>query len=306
MRLKFAFFLIVVLTSCQTIQNENIGKGPIELDPVVLDGLEKWRSNGAGAWAFAVAIDGSNYGYTYCKGGIACGGRPSAEHQAITYCERNSGNKPCRIYGKNGKVVWDFDSKAENLTGKDRHFKNTTDSFETQFGEPIPKEFLSQNELVLSNTQYQGYAKYLSDLERPNIRTGAFAVSVQPKYRYGWQTWKGADNHLAAAQQAMKFCQKSGAKCYIYAVGDYVLKPSDATSDFSPGVRNKKRNTENTNTTIERADTGKTTDAENEDAKLNTAEIKHKLRELQSLYEGGLIDEQEYKATRKRILESSF
>lgn len=122
--MKILVVLLVggVLAGCQSV-TDFYGKGPLNVTSRIQAGFEKYKS-GPGPEYFAVAQDGSSYGWSYCVGGIDnCRGGGLPGSIAINACERNSNGVPCRIYARSRRVVWDTsvlapEGSASPLAGK--------------------------------------------------------------------------------------------------------------------------------------------------------------------------------------------
>ena len=87
------------------VQDPSVGTGPIELSPRVQAGFEAYQKERSPGH-FAVSIDGQDAAYNYCPDGRCIRG---SKMDAIHRCEKSSG-RTCKIYGANGKVVWDYDA----------------------------------------------------------------------------------------------------------------------------------------------------------------------------------------------------
>lgn len=215
-------FLTLIFTGCQSIvqPNQLIGSGPIALSSKTRSGYNEWLKHGTGAWAFAVSLDGSTYGYVYCKAGSACGGKPNAPYRSIGYCERRSGAQPCRVYALNGRVVWKRNEASPKLTYLDRQFS------------PVPTKFLRESAPSINHSQKVQLDKYLKSLNEPDITNGVFAISTVSSAS-GWQTWRGGNTN-EAAERAIEFCEKHAGKgnCAIFAIDDVpVGEPTKSLMD---------------------------------------------------------------------------
>lgn len=92
----FAVATAIALTACQTNREE---VAPIS--PTVYDGLIEW-SRLSGAGDFYVSVDGQEYGYSYCDGGLTYDCRPDRISVAREQCEMYGAD--CVLFAQDGNI----------------------------------------------------------------------------------------------------------------------------------------------------------------------------------------------------------
>ncbi|CAO3401849.1 SHOCT domain-containing protein [Azospirillum palustre] len=102
----------LALSSCATNDYAN---GPIKMDGRTLACYIKYRSLPAPEY-FAVAINGSGCGYTYCPDGGGCSGNRLG--MALDACRAYAKTEKCVIYAYGGKPVFGGDDMPSIAAGK--------------------------------------------------------------------------------------------------------------------------------------------------------------------------------------------
>ncbi|MEM8951774.1 MAG: hypothetical protein AAGA21_14570 [Pseudomonadota bacterium] len=79
-----------------------VGKGAVNLSPVVQKGFEQYQQERSPGH-FAVSADGRYAQYNYCPDGRCLRG---LKNSVIHSCEKRSKGSPCKIYAAYGEIVW--------------------------------------------------------------------------------------------------------------------------------------------------------------------------------------------------------
>lgn len=96
--------LTVLISGCQSV-NDFIGTGPVTLSPAVSKHYESTYLKEAGPQYYVVSADGTNATYTYCSVGTGICQFGVVVLDAISSCEKRSGQK-CYIFAEGDEVVW--------------------------------------------------------------------------------------------------------------------------------------------------------------------------------------------------------
>ncbi|MEQ9326151.1 MAG: hypothetical protein RJQ21_02515 [Rhodospirillales bacterium] len=113
--------IAVLLAGCQTLSL--YGSGPMKLSSDAQRIVAHALKESSTAYV-AVSADGKYAGYSYCPVGlgIQCTGNDGTV-VAINACESRSRGRKCYIYAHGGRVVWDFDGPARELTSAQPDWK---------------------------------------------------------------------------------------------------------------------------------------------------------------------------------------
>lgn len=98
-----AAFLTLV-TGCLP-NDPTIGEGPITLSPQTQQNFEAYKKARSPGY-FVVTEDGQGSLYNYCSAGRCY--RASANN-IIHECQKRAGGRPCKVYARNGNIVWKTD-----------------------------------------------------------------------------------------------------------------------------------------------------------------------------------------------------
>lgn len=98
------FVLALVVSGCQTV-DDFIGTGPINISNAVANHYQNKYLKRVGPQYYVVTADGTDASYTYCAEGTGGCQFGVVVLDAITSCEKRSGQK-CFIFAEGDEVVW--------------------------------------------------------------------------------------------------------------------------------------------------------------------------------------------------------
>lgn len=100
----------LAMTGCKS-SSGIVGSGPIVLTPEQQSAFDKWSGgdDGGDPMYFFISHSGGVY-YVWCPmtQGLCKSASEEASHRK---CERRYGPEGCKLYGRYGRVVWDFDGE---------------------------------------------------------------------------------------------------------------------------------------------------------------------------------------------------
>ena len=102
-------YALAVLTGCAEVSS---GEQPATPLPPGLQPQFEAYMNKVNRGAFAVSVDGSAAGWSFCPQYAGCGQRNEFERVALEGCRSISNGVPCKIYAWRGKVVWKGEAPA--------------------------------------------------------------------------------------------------------------------------------------------------------------------------------------------------
>jgi hypothetical protein len=100
-----AVAILLILVGC-SVPDPSVGAGPVALGPAAEEAFADYQGRISPRY-FALSEDGGAFYYTYCPDS-SCLRTPKS--QIIRQCETFSRGVPCKIYARNGEVVWTDDS----------------------------------------------------------------------------------------------------------------------------------------------------------------------------------------------------
>ncbi len=96
-----ALAIMLTSTGC-SVTDPLVGTGPIAMGPAAEKAFTDYRAKSFPRY-FALSEDGSSFYYSFCSGN-QCPRTPKS--QIVRQCETYSAGIPCKIYARNGEVVW--------------------------------------------------------------------------------------------------------------------------------------------------------------------------------------------------------
>ncbi|MCP5373462.1 MAG: hypothetical protein H6907_17170 [Hyphomicrobiales bacterium] len=99
----FVLSAVVALSACQS---SDFGSGPVTLSPLAKATFKAYLAT-PNRRDFAVSLDGKSASYSYCPAhGGACDPSVNPAYVAINGCQNGSHGVPCKVYARDGVVVW--------------------------------------------------------------------------------------------------------------------------------------------------------------------------------------------------------